>query len=437
VRVAFAAAAAAALFAMLASVCASDDAHAATAMDITAVSGDTSEYGQQVTFIVSRGGDHLTDNLVIYLDGDIIRQASFGASDVFSFDLDWTRLAVGQHALRAVYGAGVTEEATLYHVVQKRSITVTAEDKSKYFDDPDPALTVKISKPTVGGDVLIGMVGYEGGEVGDHKIAETIAYYVSPRSSEGSYEITFVPGTMRILPTSNISDAIAKLERMPEKAVTTDDADRIAEAYRLYASLSEEGKSQIPSALMAKMESAILAARSLNHSTGLSFITNVEGKPGVPWYVRLSFPPVSDQERARFEGEMSRMDSLSMYHIALVDTATGSEYIPLSDSIEIAMPVGDLARGGAYLVREIDGEAAVILVYVEDGLARFRLDSSGLYAVVVNADVRELEDASGASIAIVLIIGGIAASVTLDRKLKSGSDGGSKGGSKKSPPRSL
>ena len=93
--------------------------------------------------------------------------------------------------------------------IQPKAVTVTADDKVKVYGEADPELTVTISGLVEGeGAELIDYTlnRWSGDDVGDYVINAT------GDEAQGNYAVTFVPGTMTILPEDTVVVSITGLE---------------------------------------------------------------------------------------------------------------------------------------------------------------------------------------------------------------------------------
>ena len=82
--------------------------------------------------------------------------------------------------------------------INKKPITVTAEEKSKYFGDSDPELTYTVDPALIDGDSFSGALAREEGEdVGDYVISH------GTLTAGDNYNMHYVPATFEILQASN------------------------------------------------------------------------------------------------------------------------------------------------------------------------------------------------------------------------------------------
>ena len=88
--------------------------------------------------------------------------------------------------------------------ITKAAITITADAKSKFYGEVDPALTYQITSGSLeAGDTLTGVLSRAAGEdVGDYAITSTL--------SNANYEITFVPANVTITKAAITITADAK-----------------------------------------------------------------------------------------------------------------------------------------------------------------------------------------------------------------------------------
>jgi hypothetical protein len=83
--------------------------------------------------------------------------------------------------------------ASIMVTVNKKPVTVTADDKTKRVGEADPLLTYKVSPALLNNDVLVGSLKYTGSEPGKYVIVEEVPFSIDP-----NYAVTFVKGTMTI-----------------------------------------------------------------------------------------------------------------------------------------------------------------------------------------------------------------------------------------------
>lgn len=89
----------------------------------------------------------------------------------------------------------------VYINVQRKAVTVTAENKEKIFGAADPLLTWNVNPALIDGDTLTGSLKYTGLTVGNYDIVEDTPF------DNPNYDITFVKGTMTINSVSVITAA--------------------------------------------------------------------------------------------------------------------------------------------------------------------------------------------------------------------------------------
>jgi predicted outer membrane repeat protein len=84
--------------------------------------------------------------------------------------------------------------ASVTVTVNKKPVTVTADNKEKRAGEDDPLLTYTVDPEPLARDVLTGSLRYTGKDPGTYDIVEDISFDFDP-----NYEVTFVKGTMTIL----------------------------------------------------------------------------------------------------------------------------------------------------------------------------------------------------------------------------------------------
>lgn len=100
------------------------------------------------------------------------------------------------------YGGEIQKEFT----ITRAKLTITADDKSKEYGDPDPALTATKSA-TIGNETIDYLIlRDEGVNTG------TYAITITGLLLQGNYELTFKPGTLTITPKETISGAVTITE---------------------------------------------------------------------------------------------------------------------------------------------------------------------------------------------------------------------------------
>jgi hypothetical protein len=387
-------------------------------INLTSDSGSTTEYGTPVQFTLSRNGQLLTDNIQVYIDdGSPVSILHFDGRTSIQFTIEYQWLQAGGHVVKAVYGdPALHVESSLNHTVAKFQIVVRADDKAKYFNDPDPMLTVTYSKNPIGQDKIVGMVGYEGDDVGEHQIQQIYDYRISYSfgSSASNYQITFIPGVMRILPTMDIRDATSKISSIPDSVFTYEDADKVSAAYRSYISLTDDAKAQISPSLMNTLERGMQEAAAVNHASGVAFATDI------PWNIRLTVDQLSesDGDYDRFAAELTRNRIIFLYEIVFTDTVTGKEYVSAS-SPGVTITGVSVPEGEVSMIREIDSAPMPVEHSFDGGSLVFTAASSGLFSLVADIDVREGANTSVAMVAIFLVVGGVAVSTVMNKRFRS------------------
>ena len=86
----------------------------------------------------------------------------------------------------------VTAETEVTLKVTPKAVTVTAENKSKTYSEPDPKLTATVSGTLNNDTVRYTLSRVEGENAGDYAITP------SGKASQGNYTVTYVPGTLTI-----------------------------------------------------------------------------------------------------------------------------------------------------------------------------------------------------------------------------------------------
>jgi MBG domain (YGX type)/Bacterial Ig-like domain (group 3)/Galactose oxidase, central domain len=197
---------------------------AATTTSVTS-SSPTSTYGNSVTFTatVSSGSGTPTGSVTFYegacggtaLAGPVTLNGSGQAS------FSTSSFTAGLHTIRACYtpsGSFQPSNGTVSQTVQTRSVTVTADAKSKNYGDTDPALTYQITSGSLAaGDSFTGALTRVAGEnVGTYAIQQgTLAL-------NSNYALTFVGANLTIT-SRNLTvtaDAKTKIYGASDPALT-------------------------------------------------------------------------------------------------------------------------------------------------------------------------------------------------------------------------
>ncbi|MDR3282787.1 MAG: hypothetical protein LBS92_04160 [Candidatus Methanoplasma sp.] len=405
-----------------ADVSSTDGSPTSAVINLTPSGSGVTDYGVPAGFTLDRTGELLSDDIMIYVDGGLspVKSLHFngGTSTTFSIEYQW--LQAGSHVVKAVYGdAGTSVESSLSHTVSKLQITVKADDKAKYFNDPDPMLTVTYSKAPIGNDKIVGMVVYDGYDVGEHQIMQSLEYNIHldrsviPAQSASNYQITFVPGIMRILPTMDIRDAISKISSIPNSVYTYEDADKVSVAYRSYMSLADDAKKQVSETVMSAMEKGMSESATVNHTSGAASALDL------PWNVRMTVDSLSksSDDYKRFVAELPRDGIIVLYKVVFVDTVTGKEYVP---DVGVAVTITGIAvpNGDVSVVREFDNAASYVEYGMVEGSITFVSESSGLFSLVTDIDLREGANVSAAMVAISLVVGCVVASTVMNKRFR-------------------
>ena len=88
--------------------------------------------------------------------------------------------------------------ASIVVTVNKKPITVTADDKEKRAGEADPVLTYSMSPAPLAKDTLSGSLRHSGSEPGKYDIVDDGSFGADP-----NYAVTFVKGTMTITPDND------------------------------------------------------------------------------------------------------------------------------------------------------------------------------------------------------------------------------------------
>ncbi|HJT75855.1 MAG TPA: Ig-like domain repeat protein, partial [Gemmataceae bacterium] len=163
------------------------EADAATTTAVTSLA-NPSVYGQAVTFTatVSASGQGTPTGSVTFFDGTTnLGSVTLGGGSAV---LTASGLSAGSHPITARYGGApffaASTSAALSQSVTPATLTVTANDASKVYGQPNPALSVSYSG-FVNGDTTASLSG-----------APSLATTATAGSHAGTYAITPGPGTL-------------------------------------------------------------------------------------------------------------------------------------------------------------------------------------------------------------------------------------------------
>ena len=271
--------------------------------------------------------------------------------------------------------------AAITLTVDKKSITVTAENKQKYFGDADPSLTYIIDPDLISGDSLIGTLKCEGSNVGIYDIVEDIAF------SNNNYEIAFVKGTMTIKQTLSMQEVIDKINSLPNPIKNWDDADIVADVTNAYGHLTDDEKDQIPDDVKEKLK----VAQEQSSEVNLRHNNVTVSAQNLPWGIRVIATPVpkSDPRYNAFFEKLTDKKLITLYDISLLNTLTGNKYtLPVGETVTVE--IGDLILTGAENVvithEKKDGTVEFITGTVSGNKITFTASDFSLYGIAANAD---------------------------------------------------
>lgn len=159
--------------------------------------------------------------------------------------------------------------------VDKMAVTVTAEDKEKFFGAADPALTYTISVELIADDVLTGSLKYAGSNVGSYDVVEDTPF------DNPTYDITFVSGTMTIKQTPATDEVIDEVTDLPDD-ITPENIDTVIDATKAFDALPDGEKEQVPQEIKDKLKAAQEQVRIVNSKDqDIAFSAS-----DLPWYIR-------------------------------------------------------------------------------------------------------------------------------------------------------
>lgn len=161
---------------------------ATTTIDLVS-SLNPSTFGQSVTFTATVTSAGATpDGTVRFFDGNsLLATVSLDANGVAAYST--SSLAAGTHLISAVYDGNTNYSTSissnLTQVVDKAVLTFTADDKSKAYGAPVPALTYTVSG-------FVGSDTYSSSVTGAPDLSTT----ATATSAPGTYTITITAGTL-------------------------------------------------------------------------------------------------------------------------------------------------------------------------------------------------------------------------------------------------
>ncbi|MDR0948003.1 MAG: hypothetical protein LBM69_00640, partial [Lachnospiraceae bacterium] len=260
-------------------------------------------------------------------------------------------------------------------------ITVTAQDKSKYYGEKDPTLTYTVTPTLFAGDTLTGSLQYIGSNVGTYTIVQNVPF------AHPNYTVTFVSGKMHILQIPTNEQVIDLVDQFPQNETTQFFADQVASASKMYDALSDVEKSQIPQSIKDALLAAQAKAAIVNHQDTEGWVIG-----DIPWNVRLSLDliPNENVSKANFETELpTDKELVVLFEIKLINTMNRENYvIPQGESVTITLHVSLLDPTGAVILHQKhDGTIEVLEAVVTKDTVTFTASSFSLYGVAVEKDV--------------------------------------------------
>ncbi|MCL2882539.1 MAG: hypothetical protein FWF45_06620 [Coriobacteriia bacterium] len=292
-----------------------------------------------------------------------------------------------------IHGAGTVEitvtkagdneyndiQTTFKLTVNPRAITVTADNQTKCFGDPDPTLSWT-AQGLLSGDSPTGALTYTGTNVGHYDITQGSLDF-GP-----NYTVTFIKGTMTITNTPAMDKALDAINKLPKKVKSKKDADATADATRDYDVLSKGEKGQIPQDAKKKLKTAQDQAAAVNHTDGDFTVTG----SSLPWNIRLvvTLVPQSDPRYAPFAGKLGGKLLSALYDVKLVNTLTGKAYEPPQGQT-ITVTIKNATFAGLKNVTVAHEKASGALEYIpatrRGATLSFSASSFSLYGIVSSA----------------------------------------------------
>jgi hypothetical protein len=181
---------------------------------------NTSTYGDEVTFeatvsVVPPGGGTPAGNVKFIEGGTCAIPTTTHASAVAlsggKASLNISDLGAGSHTITACYVGDenyIASSDDVEQTVNKAPLTITAEDKEKFYGDATPAFTVKYEgfvlgegAPVLGGTLAFTLKDGDGNTVTPAASNPAGTYAITPGGqTSNNYEITFEDGKLTIKP---------------------------------------------------------------------------------------------------------------------------------------------------------------------------------------------------------------------------------------------
>ncbi|AMC94041.1 hypothetical protein AOC36_08585 [Erysipelothrix larvae] len=274
--------------------------------------------------------------------------------------------------------------ASLDLIVNKKSITVSAEDKTMIFGEMMPALTYTTTG-LVGTDTLVGSLKVSDNTVGTHDIVQ------DKTLSHDNYNITFLKGRMVIQYPQAVNDIRDEIELIyrnlsTQKTPTTHEealkfADEIAMLSVAYNALSEQEKGLISEETKEKLALVQKQAGETNHINDYAMVE------GLPWEVRLITEPLSSttHDYRTIRENMEDVENLTLFNMTLWNTLTNERYTLSEQEIAMITFRDYIAKEGGEIVivhQLNDGTLEYINPTLKDGWVTFGATSFSAYGIV-------------------------------------------------------
>lgn len=253
-----------------------------------------------------------------------------------------TILAAGTVLVTAVAPADASHaaaSASTTLTIAPREVTVTADDQTIQFGDP-VELTWTASPELVGSDTLTGSLVLESEvRIGDIAILEDEVF------ENSNYTVTFVPGTLTVIPNDAQQAVIDEIDLLPLPIATWDQADAVTEATLALDALTADEFAALPELVLFRLDQAQHQAGTVNHQDPVNGVTAASDE--LPWSVRLVVTPETSGA-ATFANFAQRLVSgrslIALYDIHFIETLTGDTWQPaVGSTVEVALSKVQLA----------------------------------------------------------------------------------------------
>jgi len=268
--------------------------------------------------------------------------------------------------------------------VDKRPLTVTADNQEIYYGDPDPVFTYSVTGLAAGdtaAGALSGLLTRDPGpDIDTYNITQ------GTLTASANYTIaTFNNGILTIEDSPSMDDVIAAIDALPNPVKTWADADKVAAATNTFDNLSVGQRAGIPQSEKDRLQTAQDQSGPVNETDGSYSVSGT-----LPWNIRLEVTPVPQYD-SKWAAFLNRLSSgrqlLYLYEIELVDTLTGNSYaLPAGQTVTATL--GGLTLTGAKNVIMAHEKTNVSIEYIRASVSGnavvFMASSFSLYGVAAD-----------------------------------------------------